>query len=161
MKNKKFLIPIILGVIIIIAVVFVIFTRNNKTSSLEDEIYSYAKDLGNKYGDVTVDITYAYCNGDEQRILIYYYGTGSNYDVYGDTYIMYSKSKNGEVKINDPNGDVNDLNKEFLKVVCATWIEEYHEYKDSEQIITYDEFKEFKEGCIEENFFESVNDKLQ
>lgn len=161
MKNKKILIPIIFGVIIVITVIFVIFTGNNKPSSLEDEIYSYAKDLENKYGDISVDIAYAYCNGDEQRILICYYGTGSNYDKYGDTYIMYSTSKNGDVEITDPHEDRSDLSSSFLNVVYATWIEEYHEYKDSEQIITYDEFKEFKEGCIDENFFESVNDKLQ
>ena len=148
MKNKKIVILIIGFIIIsIISIVIIIMNNNkNKFSSFEDEVKSYTKDLNNKYGDISIDIVYAYCNSEEQHILICYYGTGSNYDKYGNTYIMYSISKDGKVEISDPNEDISSLSKDLLNVIYYSWIEEYHNYKDSKKSITYEEFKNFNEG---------------
>lgn len=159
-NNKKWIFGVAGIAIVVLIAIIIVVGGGSKASSLEDEIYSYAKDLQDTYGKISVDFVKAYCDGENQYIILYYYGLGKNYDVYGDTYIVYTTSKDGKTEIYDPNGDVSSLSNDFMNVKLAMYDVDIAEYKDAQKIITYEEFKNFQEGYIDENFFEGVNDKL-
>lgn len=106
-------------------------------------------------------MVYAYCDGDTQTIFLAYYGLGKNYDIYGDTFIYYEIDKNGKVKVSDPNGDVNSLEAKFMEVVKSDIRMNYKEYMNNDKFITYEEFNQFKEGCIKETYFPELNKKLR
>lgn len=166
-KNRlhKVLISIILIIVLIVGIIItIIFTTNDKKTNfnkLEDEIFIHAKELQDTYGKISIDCAKIYCDGKNQYIIIYYYGLGKNYDTYGDTYAIYVTNQNNETDVTDPNGDVSELSNQFMNVLLANYEKQYNEYKYANNIITYEEFKEFKEGYVDEFFFETVNEKLK
>lgn len=153
-----------LNVLIILTIITICLLsgcgNDNKFSTIEDEVYSYASELQDKYGKISIDVVYAYCDGETQHLLLYYYGIGSNAEEIGDTYILCEIPKDGELKISDPLDDMDSLSAELLDVNMQIQHDEYNSYKESENEITYEEYKDFEKGYLPSYYASEVNDKL-
>lgn len=134
--------------------------NNNKISSIDDEVYSYANELQNKRGSISIDVVYAYCDGEKQHLLLYYYGIGSNADDIGDTCVLYEIPKDGKLEIYDPLDDKSDLSAELINVNIQIQHDEYYSYKDNENELTYEEYKNFEKGYLSSYYASEVNEKL-
>lgn len=149
---------------IITIIVLCLFTgcgNSNKFSTIEDEVYSYASELQNKYGKISVDVVYAYCDGETQYLLLYYYGIGTNAEDIGDTYVLCEIPKDGELEIFDPLDDMDSLSAELLYVNTQIQHDEYNSYKENENEITYKEYKDFEKGYLPSYYASEVNEKLR
>lgn len=151
---------LIITTINIIALLLIGCGNGNTYSTIEDEVYSYASELQSKYGKISVDVVYAYCDGESQHLLLYYYGIGSNAENIGDTYILCERPKEGEFQIYDPLDDKNSLSTELLNINIQKQHDKYKFYKENENEITYKEYKDFEKGYLPGYYASEVNEKL-
>ncbi len=155
MKNKIITIMTIISLLLLTGC-----GNNNKISSIEDEVYSYANEIQDKYGKISIDVVYAYCDGEKQHLLLYYYGIGSNADEIGDTCVLYEIPKDGELEIYDPLDDKSDLSAQLINVNIQIQHDEYNSYKENENELTYEQYKNFEKGYLTSYYASEVNEKL-
>lgn len=144
--NKK--ICCILCLIILFSCASCGSTEDNLYKTLEDEVVARSLLLQQTYGKIGFDAAYAYCDGEETYLIIYFYGIGKESQNLGDTYCMYITNKDEDVRISDPNGNYDDLSVQLMNVVCLTYEAKWQEYKNNDMEITYEQYKNFEEGYL-------------
>ncbi len=125
---------------------------SKKPEKVEEEIVAYLNELAGKYGEIGYDAQYVYCDGEYQYFVIYYYGTGTNTKTPNTTAVYrVDKDGNSEMYLDFMEEKV-ELEASFDKVLLATCEDKYNEYKNDKRVLTYEEFKNFEEGCMNVDF---------
>ncbi len=134
-------------------------SANEEFKSLEDEVIKRSLLLQEMYGKISNDMAIAYCDGEKQYLILYYYGIGKESQNLGNTYCIYVTDKDGETQISDPNGDFDDLTTEFMEVIQYTYYADWEKYKTKELEISYEQYNNFEEGYLPACY--ASNDKLR
>lgn len=138
MNKKIFCISLIILILII---------SGCGNSTIEDQIIKYSKDIQKEYGDVSIDYARAYSDGENQYIIVYFYGIKENHRL-GDAYIIYTISNDGTEKTSSNLNDYGELSAQLISIIRMQLEEEHQILMDKTDAITYEEFKDFKEGYV-------------